>query len=1031
MRLTAITLQRPVAITVLVMALISMGLFGLARLDVDYLPDIAYPMIKIHIWWRGATPDEIETNIAEPIERVMATVDNLDYLESSSIEGMYTLLVNFQYGVDVEAAFQDVISAMARAERELPPDMDPPLIIKADPSFLPVTQVIVTSEIRSLVWLREWADKWLVEKIVTVPGTAGAEIVGGLEREIRVHLDPKRLSAYDLSPAAIVKVLSEENREVFAGRVTTRDREIIVRTIGEYRDLEEISDVVVARGSLGEKVYLKDVAEVEDSHEEMRINTRFNGETCIKLNILKQAEANTVTVSRAVRKKFRDLERDIPDDIEFGYVEDQGNYIMGAINSVQGTALLAAILVIVVVFVFLGQLRYVFVMMAALIVTLLVNFFVMKLMGYSLNLFSLGGMIVALGVILDNSIVVLENIIRFDDEGMEEPALRGTDQVGPAIITATLTFFVIFIPFIFIPGLTSLLFRELVMVVAGIVVISLVIAVTLTPFLADRIIRKRDTGPLSGVGLFLHSFNDRLIQAYTRTLKKALGNRKAVIALVLIVFASSFLLIARTGSEFLPKLDDGRIKVKVMMPSGTSMSRVDEILARLESELANIREIESIFTLAGGRVWGLATFEIAHEGELNIQLVPKSERNIDTQQFIRKITPVAKKIVVPGGKINVMQRRVEGIRKTGEQEVEVKVKGTEILSIFEFAEALAGRLEETPGIRNINISMEMTKPEYRVTIDRARAAALDLPVSEIAATLRTMVHGTVATRYREGLEYYDIRVMVPERRIECKSDIENLVVKSDGIAAVRLRDIAEVRRSSGPVEIVREDQVKQVIVRMDPAGISTGEVVGRIEEVIEGMDRPKGVEWELGGQAYLMAENRRTMGLIILFASLFAYIILAVKFESFSLPFLIMLNIPLALTGAFLALFITGTPVGVTVMIGLIVMMAGIISQGIVLLTLAEEYLGRGGNPFDAVMAAAPVRVRPILMTQLTTVIGLVPLALNLGEGGDMLKPMAIAVIGGLIYSLALTLFFLPAAYTLVRRKPQENPGDTPQPETA
>ncbi len=1017
MRLTAITLQRPVAITVLVIALISIGLFGLTRLDVDYLPDIAYPMIKIHIWWRGATPDEIETNIAEPLERVMATIDNLDYLESSSIEGMYTLLVNCQYGVDVEDAFQDVVSAMARAERELPPDMDPPLIIKADPSFLPVMQVIVTSETRSLVWLREWADKWLIDKIVTVPGTAGVEIVGGLEREIRVHLDPQRLSAYDLSPATIVKVLSEENREIFAGRVTTGDREIIARIVGGYVNLDEISDVVVARDSQGEKVYLKDVAEVEDSHEEMRINTRFNGETCIKLNILKQAQANTVTVSRAVRKKMRTLERDIPKDIAFGYVEDQGTYIMGAINSVQGTALLAAILVIAVVFVFLGQLRYVLVMMAALTVTLLVNFFVMKLMGYSLNLFSLGGMVVALGVILDNSIVVLENIIRLNDKGVEEPALRGTDQVGPAIITATLTFFVIFIPFIFIPGLTSLLFKELVMMIVGIVVISLVIAVTLTPFLADRLIRKSDTSLLSGVGLFLNSFVDRLIQAYTRMLKKALGNRKAVIALAITVFISSFLLMARTGSEFLPKLDDGRIKVKVMMPSGTSMSKVDEILARLESELANTREIESIFTLAGGRVWGLATFEIAHEGELNIQLVPKSERNIDTQQFIRKITPVVKKILVPGGKINVMQRRVEGIRKTGEQEVEVKVKGTEILSIFEFAGALANRLDETSGIRNINISMEMTKPEYRIIIDRARAAALGLPVSEIAATLRTMIHGTVATRYREGLEYYDIRVMVPERRIESKSDIENLVVKNDGIAAVRLRDVAEVRRSSGPVEIVREDQVKQVIVRMDPAGISTGEAVGRIEEVIEGLDRPKGVEWELGGQAYLMAENRRTMGLIILFASLFAYIILAVQFESFSLPFLIMLNIPFALTGAFLALFITGTPVGVTVLVGLIVMMAGIISQGVVLLTLAEEYLGRGGNPFDAMMVAAPVRLRPILMTQLTTVIGMIPLALNLGDGGDMLKPMAIAVIGGLLYSMALTLFFLPATYTLLRRQ--------------
>ncbi|MGM0483249.1 MAG: efflux RND transporter permease subunit [Candidatus Krumholzibacteriota bacterium] len=1019
MRLTAITLKRPVATTVLVIALVSMGLYGLTTLDIDYLPDIAYPMIKIHIWWRGATPEEIETNIAEPIERVMSTVDNLDYIESSSIEGMYTLLVNCRYGTDVDEAFQDVVSAMARAERELPEDMDPPLIIKADPSFLPVTQAIVTSNTRSLVWLRDWADNWLIEKIVTVPGTAGVEIVGGLEREIRIHLDPGRMSAYGLSSKAIVKAVSEANREIFAGRVTTGDREIIARTMGEFTSLDEIAGIVVATDGSDGKIYLRDVAEVEDSHEEIRVNTRFNGETCIKLNVLKQAEANTVEVARAVRLKMRELAKDIPEDIEFGFVEDQGNYITGAINSVESTALLAAVLVILVIFIFLGRLRYVLVMMAALLVTLLTNFFLMRLLGFSLNLFSLGGMVVALGVILDNSIVVLENIIRLGDSGEKDPALRGTDQVGTAIITATLTFFVIFIPFIFIPGLTSLLFRELVMVVAGIVVISLLIAVTLTPSLANWVLARSGTEPFSGIGLFFHALIDRLIRMYARILDKTLKHGKTVIVLAFAVFAVSLILIARTGSEFLPKLDDGRIRVKVMMPSGTAVGRVDRILARLESKLEDISEIESIFTLAGGRVWGLATFEIANEGELNLQLVPKSERDIDTQEFIRKISPLVKKVPVPGGKINVMQRRVEGIRKTGEQEVEVKVKGTDILSIFRFAETLADRLEGTPGVGNVNISMDMTKPEYKIVIDREKAASLGLSVRDIASTLRSLVHGTVATRYREGLEYYDIRVMIPEKRIGSKPDIENLVIMDRGIASVRLKDVAELRRSAGPVEIVREDQVKQVIVRMDPTGISTGEVVERVKAAIVDLDPPAGIEWEFGGQAYLMAQNRKTMGLIILFASLFAYIILAVQFESFSLPLLIMINIPLALTGSFLALFITGTPVGVTVLVGLVVMMAGIISQGVVLLTLSEEYLGHGGNPSDAITLAAPIRLRPILMTQLTTVIGLVPLALNLGEGGDMLRPMAIAVIGGLTYSLLLTLFFLPAAYTLIRRSPR------------
>jgi len=1017
MKITALAMNKPVATTVLVIAVVAMGLFSVNQLDVDYLPDITYPMIKIHIWWRGATPDEIETNIAEPIERVMATVDNLDYLESSSLEGMYTLLVNFQYGVQVEDAFQDVVSAMGRAERQLPSDIDTPLIIKADPSLLPIVQVVVMSNSRSLVWLREWADKWLIDKLVTVAGTGGVEIVGGLEREIRVHLDPQRLEAYNLSPDRIVKALYEENREVFAGRVTVENREIIARTMGEFESLSEIENVVVAQNLNGEKVYIKDIADVEDSHKEMRINTRFNGKTSVKLNILKQAEANTVAVAEAMKRKIEEIQGEIPSDIEFDYVEDQGGYITGAIESVRSTALLAAVLVIIVIFVFLGQVRYVLVMLAALIITLLANFFVMMVSRFSINIFSLGGLVVALGVILDNSIVVLENIIRLKKDGVKAYSLDGTRQVGSAIITATLTFLVVFLPFIFIPGLTSLLFKELVLVVAGVVVISLFVAVTVTPALTNWLIRKRESTGSFDLGRIMFSLIDRLIHLYAKILRKSLNAKTVVALFVFMIFGTSWFLMTKVGSEFLPKLDDGRVMVKVMMPSGTAVHEVDRILAEIESQIEDIPEIESTFVLAGGRVWGLATFEIAHEGEIDIQLVPESERNITTQQFIRKITPSVEELSVPGGKISVMQRRVEGIRKTGEQEVEIKIKGTEIVPIFDFARRVARKLTDTPGIKNVNVSMDMTKPEYKIYVDRARASALNIPVNDIAATMRTLVHGNVATQYREGLEYYDIRVMVPERLISSKSDLENLIIKDDGESTVYLRDLAQVRRSVGPVEIVREDQTKEVIVRMDPSGISVGEVVERVHIVLEESDRPDGVNWEMGGQAQLMEENRQTMGLIILFAVLFAYIILAVQFESFSLPFLIMLNIPLALTGSFLALFITGTPIGVTVVVGLVVMMAGIISQGVVLLTLTEDYIRRGKNSIEAVMVAAPIRMRPILMTQLTTVIGLVPLALNLGEGGDMLQPLAIAVIGGLTYSVVLTLFFLPVAYVFIRHK--------------
>jgi hydrophobe/amphiphile efflux-1 (HAE1) family protein len=1019
MRITEQSLQRKVAVTVLTVAAVALGLFSLPRLGVDYLPEITYPMVKIHIWWRGATPEEIETNIADPLERAMATVDNLDYLDASCIEGMYTLLVNFRYGVNVDVAYQDVMAVMGRVNRLLPDDIDPPVVMKADPSQLPVLEVTLASDQRSLVWLRDWADNWLVDRLSGVPGTAGAEVVGGLQREIRVHLDPERLDAYGLSPDQVAASLRDENRQIFAGRVTVQTREIIARTMGEFENLDEIRGVAVARGAHGDLVYVRDIATVEDAHEEMRVNTRFNGRPCVKVNVLKQAEANTVEVARGVQDRLAALRAEIPEDIEFGVVENQGDYVMGAILGVRDSAVLSAILVVLVVYLFLGHWRQVAVMLVALPVTLLANFFVMYVAGFSLNLFSLGGLVVSLGVILDNSIVVLENVTRLkhqaETDATESPdnlVAAGTTQVGPAIVAATLTFLGIFVPFLIVPGLASLLFRELVLVIASVVLLSLLVAVTLTPVLADQLVmRTRSRGPGRGLAAAFDGLVDRLIAGYAALLRTALKVRWVVLAVFAALFVAGFGLATRTGSEFLPKVDDGRVMVKLKMPAGTAVGETDRILALIEEQLAGLPEIRSIFTMAGGRVWGLATYEIAEEGEVDILLAPKRDRSLSTEAFIEKIKPRVKRAMAPGAKMPVMQMKIKGIRQIGLQDVEVKIQGAEILPIYDFARQAAARLGETRGLSGINISMDMTKPEYRVHVDRARASALGVPVGKVATTLRGLVGGVVSTEYRDAGEYYDIRVMVPEPALRSKEDVENLILESREGRSIRVRDIADVRRAVGPVEISRENQIKQVIVRADAAGISVGEAIARAEAAVASLQRPAGVAFAMGGQAQMMEENRRTMAMILAFSLLFAYVVLAIQFDSFLLPILAMINIPFALTGAFAALYAFGIPIGVTVMIGLVIMMGGIASQGVVLLTLAEQLRRTGLAPLEAVSRAAPIRLRPILMTQLTTVLGLLPLALNLGEGGDMLQPMAVAVIGGLLYSLLLTLFFLPAAY--------------------
>ncbi len=1015
MKITRFAVHRRLATGAIVVALVVLGLYGLWRLPVDFLPSVTYPMIKVHVWWRGATPEEIDKSIADPIERQMATVDDLDFLESSSIEGMYTLLANFKYGVDVNVAYQDALAAMARVARELPEDMEPPVVIKADPSQLPVVQMTVSSDQWDLVELRRWVDEWLQDQLLAVPGVAGAEIVGGLKREIRVHLDPRALEKHGLTLPGVLNRLREENVEQFAGRVTTGPKEIIARTIGEFRSLDEIRDIVLA-GSGAAKLHLRDVADVLDAAEEARVITRLDGDPCVKLSVLKQADANTVEVAEAVSRRIRELGPVLPQGLLLGMVENQADYVNAALAGVRNAAVEAAVLLIFVVYLFLGSWRQVLVMALALPITLILNFGLMNLAGFSLNIFSLGGLVVAIGVLLDNSIVVIENITRRrrirPDEPVDEVAVDATAEVGPAIVAATLSFMALFVPFLLVPGLTSLLFRELILVIAGIVVISLVVAISVTPMVTATILDRRSS--VTRAPTRFERFFDRVTDGYGRVLDRVLRARRLVIPAFGLILLAAVLSVGRLGSEFLPQVDDGRVMVKVRLPTGASLTETDLVLRRIEQAIAGDDLIESAFTLAGGRVWGLYTYEIGNEGEMNIQLVPRSKRRLSTDEYIARLRPIVGKIDVPGGKTMVTQMKVKGIRKLGDADIEVKIKGPDIATLYGLARRTVEAMNELEHFTNVYVSMDMTKPEYKVSIDRTRAAELGVSTADVAETLRSLITGAVATRYREGDEYYNIRVMVPESKITSRGDVENLPLSCAQGGYLRVGDVAEVAQAVGPVEIVREDQVKQVIVRGDAAGVSVGKALAELQDALAKEGRPVGYELSYGGQAQMMAEMKRTVLAILAFAVFFSFIVLAVQFNSLKLPGLILGSMPVCLAGLVFVMLATGLPLGATVIIGVLVVVAATVNDGVLLLTYARELQDKGGlTKSQAVVEAARIRLRPRVMTSLTIIMAFLPLALNLEEGGDMLQPMAVAAMGGLGMEILVALFLMPCLYVL------------------
>lgn len=1022
MKLTTQAIKRPAGTIMLMVLIMIIGTAAFLRLPVNMLPDITYPMVKVFMYWPGASPEQMENEVAAVVERRMATVDNLDYMESTSEEGVYTLNINFDYKVNRDVAYQDVLAKMGLVRKELPPGILEPVIFKTEPSELPVVELLVSSENMSLTALRTWLENEFQEEFASVKGLAGTSLSGGTRREIRIHIDPLQMQAYNISLQQLSERLKDENIDMAGGRIVTTTHDFLVRTYGQYTSLEEIEKLTIRQSDSGAEVLLRDIALVEDHHELQRIRTRYMGKEGVRVSLFKQADANAVNVSDLVSQRIDELAGELPPSTRIDLIYDQAEYVRLATSGVRDAMILAAILVTLITAFFLSGWRRILSLVLSLPVTILGTFLLMEILGFSINIFTLGGLVVAMTVVLDNSVVMLENITRIQEteSGKGDHITKGALQISGAIITATITFLSLFVPFLLVPGLTSLLFRELVITVAIIIFFSMLVSLTVTPMLmalfypGNREVKKRHTLIARISDLLIRG----LVYVYRPVLDWSLKLRWVVLLAFLLLLIPGYRYLQKTGSEFLPRADDGLITVKVTMPSGTAMGEVDKVLSMVEKTVDGQDYIRGYATLAGGMIKGLTTNEISFEGEVNIQLVDASERPMDTDEYVEYLQPlIMQSVKYPGAVIKVIHTKMKGLRQLGQFDIELEImapRSEPLENIYTQATALRDKIKDLDYLAGLDISMQLTKPEYRVMVNRQKAFDLGLSLEDIGLTVKTLIEGSVPTSYKEGSYYYPIRIIMDESGVNSASDLEAIYINSPGGAKIPLASIAEITKSSGPVKIERKNQDRMIKVTANVAGMTVGDATADLKEKLGDFTLPAGYRLNYGGQSLMLTENIMQMSVILLLALLIGYTVMVLYFESFLKPLIIIIRIPLSLAGMSFALYITGTPVSVTALIGIIMLTGMEINNGILLLTFIDELRQQGQGLNEAIKNAALIRLRPILITDINSLFALLPLALTLGDGTEMLKPMAVVVIGGLLFGLLLVFIFIPVMYRIL-----------------
>jgi hydrophobe/amphiphile efflux-1 (HAE1) family protein len=1045
------SILRPIGTIMLTSTLLVLGLVYVGRLPVDLLPRIVYPQVRISVSNAGVEPVVLEETVAKILESSLATTQNLQRMETDISEGRVNINLDFRYGTNVDFALQDAAKNVERVRARLPVEADPPVINKSDPSQSQIFQVAFSSSERDLVALRQWVDQRLRPQLLSVDGVASVDISGGLVREVQVELDPERLRGFGLTVNGVLSALRNDNQNIAGGRVSGPDLELVSRTTGKFENIDDIRGVLLT-GAGGTRVPLRDVATVRDTSQEQRFWARLNGVQAVRVGIQKQPEANTVEVVDGVKAMLDRLNASqyIPRDIEYKDTFDQSGFIRDALASVQGAALAGAALAMLVVLLFLRSFRKTFIIGVSIPLAVLATFVMMGIGNLTLNIMSLGGLALGTGLLLDNAIVMLENIYRrrkVDGLDAEESAHAGAAEVGNAIIAATTTNLASVAPFLLITGLASLIFRELILTISFAILASLPLALTLVPMLAAQLGKIRFS---SGLERFpplvaFDRFIQRLIEWYRGGAARAVRWRWAVVGGAIAVTGAAVYVGQGIPTEFLPTIDDGTVSAYVRLPAGATPQQTDRLTRELESMLAEDKNVESVFATAGGFLFGGSSSANAGRGSLDIRLTPTKERAMTAAQWVSSFQKEIDARGFAGARVGVRPPRIRGLQTSSSGEaISVAIVGDELPVLEQVGRDVARTLQGTPGLQNFEAQADDQNPLLSIELDRERARALGLDVATVGQTIRTALDGTIATRYAEGNFEYDVRVFFPRGRFQSVNNLADLPMfpAGPGRAPVQLRDVAFVGPALGPSSIKRENQNRQIRLTGDVLTnvASVGSVTDSIRERLTALSVPEGYGIIIGGEAEAIEESNAQMFLVVGLAIFLVFVVLSVQYESLTDPFVILAAVPMSLVGVVGILKITGTPFSAPALLGMILLAGIVVNNSILLVEFVNQYREEtGATVLEAVVEAGAARMRPILMTTITSLVGTAPLALGLGDGSELMRPLAIAVVGGLSVSTLLTLFVVPCLYVLLHAlrdrlrsfvigTPGASRGATPQP---
>ncbi len=1019
MSLYSSSVKRPVTTILVFVAVIIIGLFSLKKLPIDLYPDIDTNTIMVMTSYAGASAQDIEQNVTRPLENTLNSVQHLKHITSKSRENISVITLEFEYGYDIDVLTNDVRDKLDMVSSRMPDDADTPIIFKFSSDMIPIV-LLSAQATESTPGLYKILDENVANALARVDGVGSVSIGGAPKREIHIYLDPIRMEAYNLSVETIAAIIGAENRNIPGGTFDIGSETYSLRVQGEFKDPSEMAKIVVG-ASNGGVIHLSDVARIDDSLEERAQEAYNNGVRGAMIIVQKQSGANSVEISNKVRKILPTIQKTLPSDVKLDYIVDTSDNIRNTIASLVETVLYALLFVVIVVFFFLGRWRATIIIVLTIPISLIASFIYLYATGNTLNIVSLSALSISIGMVVDDAIVVLENVTTHIERGAEpkQAAVHGTNEVAISVIASTLTLIAVFFPLTLVTGMTGVLFRQLGWMVTIMMIISTTAALSLTPMLCSRMLRlQRTQGPLFKKFYGpIEKVLDGLDNVYARTLDVAVTHRWITSAIALGIFVASLFLTRFIGSEFFPTSDNSRLGVTLELPIGSRVEIAKDVCARLYKEWTEKYPEIKVFNYTVGQASSDNTFASlqdngTHIMSMNIRLVdPKDRKRGITEiaalmrEDLKQYPELKKYLVNVGG--------MRGGGMSGQSTIDYEIYGYDFAKTDSVAQRLKRVLEGIKGAADINISRSDYQPEYQVDFDREKLAIYGLNLSTAAMALRNRINGSTASYYREDGDEYDIKVLYTPEHRQSVSDIENILIYNTLGQGIRLKEVGSVVERFTPPTIERKDRERIITVSTVVQDRPMSEIIAEAQPQIDKLDIPQGVSISISGSYEDQQDSFSDLGMLAVLIIVLVYIVMASQFESFTYPGIIMTSIMFAFSGILLILWLTGTNLNIMSMIGGIMLIGIVVKNGIVLIDYISLNRERGMSVRRSVIDGGHSRLRPVLMTSLTTILGMVPMAIGSGEGAEMWRPMGVAVIGGLTFSTILTLLFVPTMYTI------------------